>query len=86
LVIALTKFAGNNYLPGMKLTKAKKEVMNNNAEKDWEEISRLRLEFADQNPDIIEKMFRGDPEAIEAFTNFGGIQAKVTSVILRNTP
>ena len=34
--------------------------MNNNAEKDWEEISRLRMEFADQNPDIIEKMFRGD--------------------------
>jgi len=70
----------------MKLTKAKKEVMNNNAEKDWEEISRLRMEFADQNPDIIEKMFRGDPAAIEAFTNFGGIQAKVTSVIKRNTP
>jgi hypothetical protein len=86
LVIALTKFGGNNYLPRMKLTKAKKEVMNNNAEKDWEEISRLRMEFADQNPDVIERMFRGDPEAIEAFTNFGGIQAKVTSVIIRNTP
>jgi hypothetical protein len=86
LVIALTKFAGNNYLPLMKLTKTKKEVMNNNAEKDWEEISRLRMEFADQNPDVIERMFRGDPEAIEAFTNFGGIQAKVTSVIIRNTP
>jgi hypothetical protein len=70
----------------MKLTKAKKEIMNNNAEKDWEEISRLRMEFADQNPDVIERMFRGNPEAIEAFTNFGGIQAKVTSVIIRNTP
>ena len=86
MVIAFTNFARNNYLPRMKLTKAKKEIMNNNAEKDWEEISRLRMEFADQNPDIIEKMFRGDPEAIEAFTNFGGIQAKVTSVIIRNTP
>ncbi len=60
--------------------------MNNNAEKDWEEISRLRMEFADQNPDVIERMFRGDPAAIEAFTNFAGIQAKVTSVIIRNTP
>jgi len=86
LVIALTKFAGNTYLPRMKLTKAKKEIMNNNAEKDWEEVSRLRMEFADQNPDVIEKMFLGDPNAIEAFTNFGGIQAKVTSVIIRNTP
>ena len=60
--------------------------MKNSAEKDWKEISRLRMEFAENNPDIIEKMFRGDPEAIEAFTNFGGIQAKVTSVIIRNTP
>jgi len=60
--------------------------MNNNAERDWEEISRLRMEFADQNPDVIERMFRGDPAAIEAFTNFSGIQAKVTSVIIRNTP
>ena len=70
----------------MKIARAKKEVMNNNAEKDWEEISRLRVEFADQNPDIIEKMFLGDPEAIESFTNFGGVKAKVTSVIIRNTP
>lgn len=44
------------------------------------------MEFAENNPDIIEKMFRGDPSAIEAFTNFGGINAKVTSVIRRNTP
>jgi hypothetical protein len=70
----------------MKLTKTKKEIMKNSAEKDWKEISRLRLEFAENNPDIIEKMFRGDPSAIEAFTNFGGINAKVTSVIRRNTP
>ncbi|MCX6436966.1 MAG: hypothetical protein NTW39_06145 [Actinobacteria bacterium] len=70
----------------MKLTKTKKEIMKNSAEKDWKEISRLRMEFAENNPDIIEKMFRGDPSAIEAFTNFGGINAKVTSVIRRNTP
>ena len=60
--------------------------MKNSAEKDWKEISRLRMEFAENNPDIIEKMFRGDPSAIEAFTNFGGINANVTSVIRRNTP
>ena len=54
--------------------------MKNSAEKDWKEISRLRLEFAENNPDIIEKMFRGDPSALEAFTNFGGINAKVVKV------
>ncbi len=70
----------------MKSTKTKKEIMKNSAEKDWKEISRLRMEFAENNPDIIEKMFRGDPSAIEAFTNFGGINANVTSVIRRNTP
>jgi hypothetical protein len=70
----------------MKLTKTKKEFMKNSAEKDWEEISRLRMEFAENNPDIIEKMFRGDPSALEAFTNFGGIQAKVTSVVIRKAP
>jgi hypothetical protein len=70
----------------MKLTKTKKEIMKNSAEKDWEEISRLRMEFAEDNPDIIEKMFRGDPSALEAFTNFGGIQAMVTSVVIRKAP
>jgi hypothetical protein len=70
----------------MKLTKTKKEIMKNSAEKDWEEISRLRMEFAENNPDIIEKMFRGDPSALEAFTNFGGIQAMVTSVVIRKAP
>ena len=79
-------FLGNNYPSRMKSTKTKKEIMKNSAEKDWKEISRLRMEFAENNPDIIEKMFRGDPSAIEAFTNFGGINAKVTSVIRRNTP
>jgi hypothetical protein len=64
----------------MKSTKTKKEIMKNSAEKDWKEISRLRLEFAENNPDIIEKMFRGDPSALEAFTNFGGINAKVVKV------
>ena len=70
----------------MKLTKTKKEIMKNSAEKDWEEISRLPMEFAENNPDIIEKMFRGDPSALEAFTNFGGIQAMVTSVVIRKAP
>jgi hypothetical protein len=70
----------------MKLTKTKKEIMKNSAEKDWEEISRLRMAFAENNPDIIEKMFRGDPSALEAFTNFGGIQAMVTSVVIRKAP
>jgi hypothetical protein len=70
----------------MKSTKTKKEIMKNSAEKDWKEISRLRMEFAENNPDIIEKMFRGDPSALEAFTNFGGIQAKVTSVVIRKAP
>jgi len=70
----------------MKLTKTKKEIMKNSAEKDWEEISLLRMEFAENNPDIIEKMFRGDPSALEAFTNFGGIQAMVTSVVIRKAP
>ncbi len=54
--------------------------MNSNAEKDWEEISRLRMEFAEQNPEVIERMLNGDPAALEAFTNFGGIKATVTSV------
>ena len=60
--------------------------MKNSAEKDWEEISRLRMEFAENNPDIIEKMFRREPSALEAFTNFGGIQAMVTSVVIRKAP
>jgi hypothetical protein len=64
----------------MKITKSKKESMNSNAEKDWEEISRLRMEFAEQNPEVIERMLNGDPAALEAFTNFGGINAKVIKV------
>jgi hypothetical protein len=67
----------------MKTTKSKKESMNSNAEKDWEEISRLRMEFAEQNPEVIERMLNGDPAALEAFTNFGGIKATVTSVVRR---
>ena len=54
--------------------------MKNSAEKDWEEISRLRMEFAEQNPEVIERMLNGDPAALEAFTNFGGIRETVTSV------
>lgn len=64
----------------MKLTKVKKDVMNSNSEKDWKEISRLRMEFAERNPETIEKMFQGDTAALEAFTNFGGINAKVIKV------
>jgi hypothetical protein len=67
----------------MKLTKTKKEFMKNSAEKDWKEISRLRMEFAEQNPEVIERMLNGDPAALEAFTNFGGIKATVTSVVRR---
>jgi hypothetical protein len=65
----------------MKTIKSKKESMNSNAEKDWQEISRLRMEYAEENPEIIERMLNGDPTALEAFTNFGGINAKVTKVI-----
>lgn len=60
--------------------------MKNSAEKDWKEISRLRMEFAEQNPEVIERMLNGDPAALEAFTNFGGIQAMVTSVVIRKAP
>jgi hypothetical protein len=70
----------------MKLTMTKKEIMKNSAEKDWKEISRLRMEFAEQNPEVIERMLNGDPAALEAFTNFGGIQAMVTSVVIRKAP
>ena len=64
----------------------KKAIMDSLNNKDWQEISRLRREFAEKNPEIIEKMFEGDPIALEAFTNFGGISAKVTSVIIRSKP
>jgi len=59
--------------------------MKNSAEKDWEEISRLRMAFAEQNPEVIERMLNGDPAALEAFTNFGGIRATVTSVVRRGS-
>jgi len=68
----------------MKLSKTKKEIMKNSAEKDWEEISRLRMEFAEQNPEVIERMLNGNQAALEAFTNFGGIKATVTSVVRRD--
>jgi hypothetical protein len=67
----------------MKLTNTKKEAMDSNIEKDWKEISRLRMEFAEQNPEVIERMLNGDPAALEAFTNFGGINAKVIKVTRR---
>ena len=62
----------------------KKEAVDSIADKDWKEISRLRMEFAENNPEIIEKMFQGDAKALEAFTNVGGINATVTSVIKRS--
>jgi hypothetical protein len=58
--------------------KIAKEMKENMATTDWQEISRLRMEFAAKNPEIVEKMLLGDPSAIEALTNFGGINAKVT--------
>ena len=68
----------------MTIANKKKETMDSIADKDWNEISRLRMEFAKNNPEIIEKMFQGDADALEAFTNFGGINASVTSVIKRS--
>jgi hypothetical protein len=84
LIIDKNSHEVNNYPTRMKLTNKKKEVMDSYVEKDWSEISRLRMEFAAQNPDIIEKLFQGDATALEAFTNFGGIKATVTSVIKRD--
>ena len=73
----------NNYFIRMTIANKKKESMATTADNDWKEISRLRMEFAKNNPEIIEKMFQGDADALEAFTNFGGINATVTSVIRR---
>ena len=48
-----------------------------------EEISKLRMEHARNNPELIVKIVNGDAAALEEFTNFGGIQGKVTQVIIR---
>jgi hypothetical protein len=48
------------------------------------EISNLRLSHAQKNSDLIDKIFNGDGSALEEFTNFGGIQGKVTQVIIRD--
>ena len=49
-----------------------------------EDISKLRLKFATENPDLIARIFHGDAAALEAFTNFGGIQGRVTKVDIRD--
>jgi len=48
------------------------------------EISNLRLSHARKNPDLIARILNGDGSALEEFTNFGGIQGKVTQVIIRD--
>lgn len=68
----------------MTIANKKKVAMDSTAKKDWKEISRMRMEFAENNPEIIEKMFQGDADALEEFTNIGGINATVTSVITRD--
>ena len=47
-----------------------------------EEISHLRLEHVQKNPDLIAKIFAGDAAALEEFSNFGGIQGKVSQVVI----
>ena len=47
-----------------------------------EEISHLRLEHVRKNPDLVTKIFAGDATALEEFSNFGGIQGKVTQVVI----
>lgn len=69
-------------MPPMRNVK-KMEDINTDAQHGPEEISRLRLQFAENNPDVIAKIFQGDAAALEAFTNFGGIQGKVTKVEIR---
>lgn len=61
----------------------KLEDINIDAQQGPEEISRLRLQFAENNPDVITKIFQGNAAALEAFSNFGGIQGKVTKVDIR---
>ena len=68
----------------MTIANKKKEDMATPSELDWDSISLERMEFAKNNPEIIEKLFQGDPSALETFTNFGGINATVTSVIKRS--
>ena len=65
----------------MTIANKKKEDMATPSEHDWDSISLERMEFAKNNPEIIEKLFQRDPSALETFTNFGGINATVTSVI-----
>ena len=40
------------------------------------------MKFAEDNPELIEKIFEGDPLAFEVFTNHGGIRGKVTQVVI----
>ena len=55
--------------------------MNQNCD-DKCDPSALRMKFAEDNPELIAKIFEGDPLAFEAFTNHGGIRGKVTQVVI----
>ncbi len=58
--------------------------MNQNCE-DNDDPSTLRMKFAENNPALISKIFMGDPLALEAFTNQGGIKGKVTQVVIKDS-
>jgi hypothetical protein len=62
----------------------KLEDINTGMKESPEDISKLRLKFANENPDLIARIFQGDAAALEAFTNFGGIQGRVTKVDIRD--
>jgi hypothetical protein len=62
----------------------KLEDINTGMKQSPEDISKLRLKFATENPDLIARIFHGDAAALEAFTNFGGIQGRVTKVDIRD--
>ena len=61
----------------------KVKTVNSEAKMSNDEISRLRMNFAENNPEIIKKIFEGDPQAFELFTNFGHLKASVTEVLIR---
>ncbi len=58
-----------------------RNTMNQNCDDNCDP-SALRMKFAEDNPELIAKIFEGDPLAFEAFTNHGGIRGKVTQVVI----
>ena len=46
--------------------------------------SKLRMQLASDDPELIAEIFEGDPQALEAFTNIGGMTGKVTQVVVRD--